>query len=252
MYQNKAAVLLGMALLWGATLAVAQEEGSGTEDADEIEVTVGDPAEPAVDDPAEDAGAGAPTDDNDPCGDAAVKRWLSEQRAVAQESAAMARDIQNMDPNSAESLRRAEQEEALISTDACWGRTNAAVVKAAKGIYDSAKKGFKKLGDILSGDLGELEFPDIDWEKVACKVARGVDKTGAKGIGILATLPAGIERDARWAIWRNKRRAESELSWALRYAQAAPRRWRPDQLRGFVYKTRTELAHNYPDRPWIR
>ena len=50
----------------------------------------------------------------------------------------MARDIQNADPNSAESLRRAEQEEALIATDACWGRSNQAVIQAAKGIYDIA------------------------------------------------------------------------------------------------------------------
>ena len=229
-----------MALLWGATLAVAQEEGSGEEATDETETA------------AEDDGAEAPTDDNDPCGEAAVRRWLSEQRAVAQESAAMARDIQNADPNSAESLRRVEQDVALITTDACWGRTNKAVIDAAKGIYDTAKKGLSKLGDILSGDIGDLDFPDIDWGGTACRVARGVDKTGAKGIGILADLPGGIERDARWAVWRNRRRAESEMDWALRYAQAAPRRWSPGQLRGFVYKTRTELASNYPDRPWIR
>ena len=227
-YQNKAALLLGMALLWGATQAVAQEEGSGAESEDETEA-VTDEAETA----AEDTGAEAPTDDDDPCGDAAVGRWLAEQRAVAQESAAMARDIQNADPNSAESLRRAEQEEALISTDACWGRTNKAVVDAAKGVFNLAKKGLEGLQSILSGGFGDFDFPEIDLAKTACKVARGVDKTGAKGIGILAQLPGGIERDARWAIWRNRRRAESETDWALRYAQAAPRRWSPDQLRGF-------------------
>ena len=144
-------------------------------------------------------------------------------------------------------------EEIKEKADTCLGDTGERLKAAGGAIVEAVAEGVENLGDAIQNvTLGKIKdkLGNIDPVDLACRGMRGAGKLGVGALEAIASLPPGIERDVRYAIWRNQRMAESRANWIVRYAGWAPRRWSESQVQGFVYDTRRDIKSGYPHRPW--
>ena len=189
----------------------------------------------------------------DPCSEEAVVEWRKAADRAAKESAANAQETIDNDPASPDGRIEKVDKEIKEKTDTCLGNTGAEMKKAGGKIIEAMAEGVENLSDALAKiTMGKIKdkLKNIDVVDLACKGVRGAGKLGVGALEAIASLPPGIEKDLRFAIWRNQRMAESRANWVVRYAGWAPRRWTESQVQGFVYDTRRDLESGYPHRPW--
>ena len=193
------------------------------------------------------------TDPTDPCSEETVVEWRKAADRAAKESAANAQETIDNDPEGPAARIEEVDEEIKEKTDTCLGTTGEDLKEAGGKIIDAMVEGLDTLSDALNKitlDKIKDKLANIDPADIACKGIRGAGKLGVGALKTIASLPSGIEKDVRFAIWRNQRMAESRANWVVRYAGWAPRRWTESQVQGFVYDTRRDLESGYPHRPW--
>ena len=192
-------------------------------------------------------------DPTDPCSEETVVEWRKAADRAAKESAANAQETIDNDPEGPGGRIESVDQQIKEKTDTCLGTTGEDLKEAGGAIIKAMEEGVVNLGDALSKitlDKIKDKLANIDVVDLACKGVRGAGKLGVGALKAIASLPPGIEKDVRFAIWRNQRMAESRANWVVRYAGWAPRRWTESQVQGFVYHTRRDLESGYPHRPW--